>query len=88
MIFLLVMIGGSSSSLRYAGRGCWRNMSRTLAVRESRGLSCLSIITLHAQRSLRTEADYQLEYETLRCIKQIFNSWVCSEVYPRSQDIV
>lgn len=88
MILFLVMIDGSSSSFRYAGRGCWPNISRTLATRESRGLSCISIITLHAQRSLRTEADHQLEYETLRCIKQIFNSWVCSEVHCRSQDIV
>ena len=88
MIILLVMIDGSSSSLRYAGRGCWRNLSCTLAARENRGLSCLSIITLHAQLSLRTEADHQLEYETLRCIKQIFNSWVCFEVCRRSQDFV
>lgn len=81
MIFLLVMIDGSSNSLRYAGRGCWRNISRTLAPRESRGLSHISIVTLHAQRVLRTEADHQLEYETLRCIKQIFNSSVCFEAY-------
>lgn len=45
-------------------------------------MSCLPIITLYAQRLPRTEADHQLEYETLRCIKQIFNSLVCLEVYP------
>lgn len=88
VFIFLVMIDGSSSSLRSAGRGCWRNMSRTLAARENKGSSCLSIITLLAQLSLRTEADHQLEYETLRCIKQIFNSWVCFEVCRRSQDIV
>ena len=31
--------------------------------------------------SSRTEADLQLEYETLRCIKQILNTWVCLAIY-------
>jgi hypothetical protein len=32
--------------------------------------------------SSRTEADHQLEYDTLRCIKQLLNSWVwCFAIY-------
>ena len=41
----------------------------------------LSSLSLHAQRFPRTEADHLLEYETLRCIKQIFNSGVRLGVY-------
>lgn len=41
----------------------------------------LSPLSLYAQRSPRTEGDHQLEYETLRCIKQILNSGVRLGVY-------
>src|SRR6266851_4774643 len=78
------MTDGSSSSLRCKERGYLRNISRTLAARGSKGLSCLPVVSFHAQRSSRTEADHQLEYETLRCIKQILNSPVCLGVYRRT----
>lgn len=79
------MTDGSSSSFRCKERGYLRNISRTLAARGSKGLSCcLPVVSFHAQRSSRTEADHQLEYETLRCIKQILNSPVCLEEYHRT----
>ena len=75
---------GSSSSSRCKVHGYLRSLSYTSAERGSKGLSCLPVVSLHAQRSSRTEADHQLEYETLRCIKQILNSWVCLGVYCRT----
>jgi len=71
------MIDGSNNSLRCRELEFLRNISRTSAARAGKGLSCLSVPILHAQLSSRTEADHQLEYETLRCIKQILNSGVC-----------
>jgi len=38
-----------------------------------------TLITLND--TSRTEADHQLEYETLRCIKQLLISWVCLAIY-------
>ena len=84
MQFLVSTVDGFNSSLRYKERGCLRNISRILATREGRGLSCFHVVSLHAQRFPRTEADHQLEYETLRCIKQIFNSGVCLGVYRKT----